>query len=101
LVDWYRALLVAHQFGDAKIEQSHLTPLINEHVSRLEVAMKNYINVGVVNRIEHLKIETNSRGDRKQLLVAVLIDPLTLHILESEKGPPKLIDTGIVEPCDV
>ena len=63
--------------------------------------MHDQRRVGVLHRLEDLHEQGHPRTDIEPLFVAETLEVRPLDMLDGEERPPSLIDTRVVEPCDV
>src|SRR6201996_5981909 len=96
-----REIVAFDEFRDSEVEQLDLTVFANEHIRRLDVAMDDEVGVRGGNGVEHLEEEPKSRIDVKARFIAVLIDRLTVDVLEHEIGLACSGNTGVDEFGDV
>ena len=91
----------AEELGDSEIQELGLSLGGHEDVGRFHVAVDHQVLVGDLNRGANLAKELQPFRYRQLLLVAVLVDRLSLDVLHDQEQPSVLGRAAVVELGDV
>ena len=77
---------IALQAGNAEIEDLRLAVLVHQHVGRLQVAMHDAAQVGVVRRARQLRQQADARAQVGLLVLQVAAQVRAAHDFQREPG---------------
>ncbi len=83
------------ELGDAEIQELHIAIAGDENVPGLEVTMHYEVAVRVRDRVQHVQEKPYARLNVQILPAAVLVNRLTLDVLEHEIGQRVIEDAGV------
>ena len=87
--------LTAGAAGNAEIEDLRLAVLVHQHVGRLQVAMHDAAQVGVVRRARQLRQQADARAQVGLLVLQVAAQVRAAHDFQREPGRRQAAHRGL------
>ena len=88
------------ELGDAEVEEPHLAALGQQDVGRLEIAMDDEVNMGVVHRLADLLEQDQPLVEAESPLVGGDGERPAVDVLEGEVGDAGVVDAAVEELRD-
>ena len=88
--------LASHQFGNAEIEQAHLTLCGHQNIGGFQIAMHHQPCMSMGDGTRHLQQQAQTLVDTQRALFAIHVNGLALDVFQGEVGSPLGIQTRVV-----
>ena len=83
--------LVARQFGQAEVENFHLSGLRDKQIGRFDVAMNDALGVKRLQRLRHLYRDVKQFFELQRLPMNALLQALPFQLLHHDEGMPAVV----------
>ena len=97
----FRGRAVAHEFGDAKVEQLHVPVCRHEDVVGFEVAVHHQMGMGILHGAEDLLEEGEAAPHAQAVGLAIVRQRHPLDVFHGEIGLTQRGDPRVIEPGDI
>ncbi len=96
-----RVSFFREQFGDAEVEQFHISVGSDHYIGRFDVAMHDQIGVSMRDSIQDVEKQANTGVDVEPVVIAITVHRLALAIFEDEVSLPLGGNAGVDHLRDV